>query len=113
PVRDAHAAADLAAGRQQQRCRGAAPLPGASDLAGIHPAPQVPGDSMNDTTVTRFGAAVALMALLLTAIGCRTAGVALAAPPGGAKTTVELLRTPDGGVQPQAAVDGRGVVHLV
>jgi len=26
---------------------------------------------------------------------------------------VKLLRTPDGGIQPQAAVDGRGVVHLI
>src|SRR5438093_5814344 len=26
---------------------------------------------------------------------------------------VHLLRTPDGGVQPQAAADGKGVVHLI
>jgi len=26
---------------------------------------------------------------------------------------VTLLRTPDGGIQPQAAVDSRGMVHLI
>src|SRR6266849_1153151 len=26
---------------------------------------------------------------------------------------VELLKTPNGGIQPQAAIDGRGVLHLV
>ena len=26
---------------------------------------------------------------------------------------VQLLRAPDGGIQPQAAVDGKGVVHLI
>src|SRR5258708_1138401 len=26
---------------------------------------------------------------------------------------VEVLRTPNGGIQPQAAIDGRGVLHLV
>ena len=26
---------------------------------------------------------------------------------------VKLLHTPDGGIQPQAAVDGKGVVHLI
>jgi len=26
---------------------------------------------------------------------------------------VSVLRTPDGGIQPQAAVDGKGVVHLI
>src|SRR5437867_2928398 len=28
-------------------------------------------------------------------------------------TRVNLVRTPDGGIQPQAAVDGKGVVHLI
>src|SRR6266511_2569830 len=26
---------------------------------------------------------------------------------------VKLIRTPDGGIQPQAAVDSKGVVHLI
>src|SRR5262249_59407972 len=30
-----------------------------------------------------------------------------------AASRVTLLRTPDSGIQPQAVVDGRGVIHLV
>jgi hypothetical protein len=31
----------------------------------------------------------------------------------GASSRVTLLRTPDGGIQPQAVVDARGVIHLI
>lgn len=36
-------------------------------------------------------------------------GVSLRAEP----EKVKLVRTPDGGIQPQAAIDGKGVVHLI
>ena len=39
-------------------------------------------------------------------LGARTLAVPAAAP-------VELVKTPDGGIQPQAAIDARGVIHLV
>ena len=35
------------------------------------------------------------------------------AAPGAGRTSVALLRTPNGGIQPQAAVDSLGVVHLI
>src|SRR5690349_2835117 len=28
-------------------------------------------------------------------------------------TSIELVKTPNGGIQPQAAIDGRGMIHLV
>src|SRR5436309_7810461 len=30
-----------------------------------------------------------------------------------ATARVELVKTPDGGIQPQAAIDAKGVIHLV
>ena len=40
--------------------------------------------------------------------------LALAAPlTATPEETVALMRTPHGGIQPQAAVDGRGVLHLI
>ena len=37
----------------------------------------------------------------------------LLTPVGGVAAKVELIRTPDGGIQPQAAVDVKGTVHLI
>ncbi len=45
---------------------------------------------------------------LLSAIAFMSPGPLMAAP-----TAVTLMRTPHGGIQPQAAVDGRGVLHLI
>lgn len=50
-------------------------------------------------------------ARLLTAVSCTwvmMSGVLLADGP-----AIRLIRTPDGGIQPQAAVDDKGVVHLI
>jgi hypothetical protein len=55
---------------------------------------------------------------------CAFAGLSLAAcaaalpaadegPPGGPAAKAKLLRVPDGGIQPQAAADDRGGVHLI
>src|SRR5437763_4357251 len=39
--------------------------------------------------------------------------ILLAAAPAARAGKVTLLRVPDRGIQPQAAVDGKGVVHLI
>ncbi|HEU4752256.1 MAG TPA: sialidase family protein [Armatimonadota bacterium] len=58
-----------------------------------------------------FTGAVALGAA---ALGCRPlapASAQAASPPSARR--VELLKTPNGGIQPQAVLDGRGILHLV
>lgn len=50
-------------------------------------------------------------ALILSGVGCVTGATLSDAEAAG--TAVEVLKTPDGGIQPQAAVDSRGNVHLV
>src|SRR5262245_40765470 len=55
-------------------------------------------------------AAVAFTLVALLAPGCRSEPVATAAA---TAEPVRLVRTPDGGIQPQAAVDRDGTVHLV
>jgi len=51
--------------------------------------------------------ASARVAFTLAALGTSVPIVAAGAPP------IQLLRTPDNGIQPQATVDSKGVVHLI
>jgi hypothetical protein len=51
---------------------------------------------------TRIGTAAGALVVLLASVS-----IGLAAP------KVSLVRTPDGGIQPQAAVDAQGTVHLI
>src|SRR5207302_344064 len=48
---------------------------------------------------------------VLTAISVLTPGTALAKDQ--SSVSVEVIRTPNGGIQPQALVDAKGVLHLV
>lgn len=57
---------------------------------------------------TRWLSLLTAPALVLLFLHLREARPVLAGLPG-----VTLLRTPDGGIQPQAAVDGNGTLHLI
>jgi hypothetical protein len=46
-------------------------------------------------------------------LGCAGVPVAGAAPTRAVTSRIELLQTPGGGIQPQAAVDARGTLHLI
>src|SRR5215216_6268880 len=59
-----------------------------------------PGIERNSQMKTHMHAAAAFVLLA-------SLGAGLAAP------TVSLVRTPDGGIQPQAAVDVQGTLHLI
>ena len=61
------------------------------------------------TTLITGGALVGLKACKLALLFCFL-GFGLTAAQ---SERVKLMRTPDGGIQPQAAVDSRGVVHLI
>ena len=53
------------------------------------------------------------MTLLVRSALCVLLAGNLKVPAGGVPARVSLIRTPDGGIQPQAAVDAEGIVHLI
>src|SRR6266704_3222757 len=59
--------------------------------------------AIHRASVLECGCPLPLLVIVVLAIASAVAGAA----------HVELIRTPDGGIQPQAAVDNRGVVHLI
>src|SRR5438034_9035265 len=66
--------------------------------------------------LVRLGALVAISLHLVglsALVAILTLGWSRAGTAGTADAQVELLKAPNGGIQPQAAIDGKGVLHLV
>src|SRR5690349_1984865 len=76
------------------------------------PKPAIPVDGMGRFSSLDLGRRSLLLATLIAAMAPASQA---ADPPGaGARgATVTVLDTPGGGIQPQAAIDDAGVIHLV